>query len=199
MTTQFVTSTDFNTAPYSLPNLDKVINSFNKFVLQEQERVLRDLLGNKLFEAFAQAVDTPGPLAQRWTDLKDGKAYTFATFDYRWKGMKELFKPYIYSAWLTEQVNTVTGVGVVEAKPENGELVNAGHRISKAWNQYADIAGNADVLNWCFPWEDLIADTLYGYLYYSEDKYTADINPDQMPVYLLKYWHMPGYKNTFGI
>lgn len=64
----FVTSADFDLLPYSIPNLDKVANTFQPYVDEHEEDMLRSLLGVTFYNSFlaglaalpaAWAVTTP--------------------------------------------------------------------------------------------------------------------------------------------
>lgn len=48
----FVTPSNFDTPPYSIPNLDKEVNSFPDFVNDCEEAALLKLLGRQLYKAF---------------------------------------------------------------------------------------------------------------------------------------------------
>lgn len=52
----FVTAADFNLQPYNFPNLDKVPTNFAAFIAQEEERNLRELMGNILYDEFVKQV-----------------------------------------------------------------------------------------------------------------------------------------------
>ena len=89
--TSFVAAEDFGVLPYSIPNIDQADSGFEEFVVQEQEKILRRLLGNLLFEAFKAGLDedqdpdddqTPEDessdnVEERWIDLRDGVNYTY--------------------------------------------------------------------------------------------------------------------------
>ncbi len=53
----FVTSSNFDTPPYSLPNLDNVVNTFPDFVEASEESALLGLLGRQLYDAFIAGLD----------------------------------------------------------------------------------------------------------------------------------------------
>lgn len=54
----FVTAQQYDVAPYNIPNLDDedLLAAFNSFVTQEEERMLRLLLGDMLYEAFVTSL-----------------------------------------------------------------------------------------------------------------------------------------------
>lgn len=48
----FVTSSNFITPPYNIPNLDKVVNTFSNYVNALEEEALVKLLGRQLYKSF---------------------------------------------------------------------------------------------------------------------------------------------------
>lgn len=57
----FVTASNFDTPPYNLPNLDKVVNTFSDYVNALEEEALVKLLGRQLYKSFIAGLeDLPG-------------------------------------------------------------------------------------------------------------------------------------------
>ena len=59
----FVLSTNFDVAPYSIPNLTERINSFNIYVEREEADMLKSLLGITLYNSF---IDGLAALPAAW-------------------------------------------------------------------------------------------------------------------------------------
>lgn len=53
----FVTSSNFDTPPYNIPNLDKVVNTFPDYVDAIEEEALLKLLGRQLYKAFIDGLE----------------------------------------------------------------------------------------------------------------------------------------------
>lgn len=52
----FVTASNFDTAPYNLPNLDKEVNSFSDYSDAIEREALLRLLGRQLYKAFTEGL-----------------------------------------------------------------------------------------------------------------------------------------------
>lgn len=120
----------------------------------------------------------------KWLRLRDGDTYTYGDIEFEWEGIASLLKPLIYSNWVRDNFDSLTGVGVSVANSENATIINPSSRIVNAWNDFAARAGSyAYGLHICFSSED----SLYGFLSENETDY-----PD---------WRFidPGYQNTLGI
>lgn len=54
----FVTASDFNIPPTAIPKLDKVPTLFQAFVDEREEKFLREVLGDSLYEAFISGLNS---------------------------------------------------------------------------------------------------------------------------------------------
>lgn len=193
----FTTAADFNVIPYSIPNLagSGPINTFNTYVDEHEEDILKSLLGKTLYDAFIAGLDEDYP-EQRWVDLRDGATYVHQYKTYEWVGMKKMLKPFIFQSWLTDTFDNNSGIGVVVAKAENAKVINPGNRISRAYNEFSRIAGNP-------PECDAKLNTLYGYLNIEGAEGTFDDSFDfsfqTFGDYFKYVWTSPGRKNTFQL
>lgn len=186
----FIVAGDFNTLPYAIPNLDDADNAmaFEDFVEEQEEIVLRELLGDVLYEAFVLGLVEP--VAQRWADLKDGVDYLDADDKIRkWKGMAAMLKPYIFARWIATYPDNLTGSGVVVVESENATSINPSPKLSEAFLDYKKIAGSGQYCK----------NTLYQYLYLSDDKYLADVatEADSIEEYVWENFEAPGLENEF--
>ena len=210
----FIVAADFETPPYNLPNLNDN-TSFEDFVEEQEEEILRQLLGDSLYEAFIEGLEED-PIPQRWIDLRDGKSYTYNDKTYKWKGIKKMLKPFIYSQWVRHDTDTATGVGIVVGNAENSQVINSSHRIAFSWNHFSRLAGNTDDMelgignfydHFYYPYFNVwytpaFKNTLLGFLYTSESTYTADLPADEYADiidYLRNNFESPGYLNQMGI
>lgn len=192
----FVTASDFNTPPYDLPNLQGN-STFDDFVDTQEEELLVDLLGRFLYDAFITGIDgiEEEDIEERWIRLRDGYTYKHLNRTYHWYGLKKMLIPYIYSRWLEYNTEHTTGVGVIVANTENSTLTSPIFKIVRAWNEFVDMA----VGNYEYGYGD---NSLYGFLYNSEDTY-IDVYPEdeysEFILYLYDSFKFPGYKNNLGI
>src|SRR5689334_24079 len=97
----FLTSADYGVPPYDIPANTLKENSFNAFLLNVQEPILRRLLGNTLYDLLVAQINVlplPDATQQKWKDLVNGSNYQLEAdgIVYRWVGIKEMLKPYEY-------------------------------------------------------------------------------------------------------
>lgn len=102
---------------------------------QLEKEVLIKLLGIELYTAFAAGLEEETVL-QKWTDLKDGKAFDHEDYDYKinFGGVKKMALYYIYSQHILNNLqNTPLGSGHVQSKniinANNQRLKNESNRI----------------------------------------------------------------------
>lgn len=238
----FVISSNFETPPYNIPNLDKVVNTFSDYVDQLEEEALLRLLGRQLYKSFIDGLaDLPGiddeysdseeyadgdqvfsgadvweslvddnigqPLVEganwtlveednKWLKLRDGAEYDYGSKTWKWNGLVKLLIPFIYSRWVTDNADSISGSGaVVVPSNENSTLISPSMRIVRAHNDYAEkvgvVRGRSYYRNMyesgrsynfsdCYSYED----TLYGFLVANTDDYEEWVfeGPDLMNI-----------------
>lgn len=189
----FLTVEDFQLAPYNLPNLAEEEETFILFLTEQEEIALKNVLGGLLYSKFAadMLLDAEAQ-AQRFKDIRDGVVYTHNNVKYRWDGVVKALKPLVYFLWTTENIDSNSGLGIVEADSENSKVVSPAGRLSRAYNDYSRRIGNASKCN----------DSLFGYLWNSGDTYLEDIaeyDYTSIKTYLLDYFKNPGKINQFGL
>ena len=151
----FVTSTDFDIPPLVIPNLAGAgpINSFNAYVVREEEKILKSLFGVTLYNSFIEGLDTDYP-DEVWLKLRDGDTYIIDGKTYEWVGLNKTLVPFIFAMWTRDNYHRQSGVGTVKGKAENAKVVNPGREIAIAYNEFSHYVGN------CHDRKN----TLYGYL-----------------------------------
>jgi hypothetical protein len=159
----FVTADDFDVIPYNIPNLDRLADQFASYVDEQEAKVLKRLLGYQLYSEFiAGLAVTPTP-ATKWTDLRDGKEYTYQDATFKWEGMTDLLRPLIYSNWLRDTFDFHTGGGIAISDPENAEIISPNTRIVRSFNEYAMKAGVSYRYNGYLDWfQDFEVENIYG-------------------------------------
>ena len=213
----FVQQTDFDRLPYQIPNLNKLsAGTFDNYVDVKEEYMLRRLLGDSLYNSFIAGLGATPPIDPKWTNLRDGADYQVNGHTFHWNGVVDLLKPYIYSEWITDTFDTLTGIGMVVSSAENGQVKNPSRKISEAWNVFAVKAGthvSPDYMqqfglypDWT--WFDGqfmhdLRDTLYGYLRQTGSDGVWDGTFDDtfggFQGYLDFWFKDPGTKNVFNI
>lgn len=178
----FVDASDYDVLPYNIPNLNSLSDQFSAYVDEQEEIILKRLLGYQLYTEFVAGIAAT-PLANKWKNLRDGAEYTYLDVTYRWDGMKALLKPFIYSVWLRDTFDSHSGGGIIISGPENAEVISPNTRIVRAWNQYCMKAGASSRYNGYLDWFDdfevdnlygiAMRNTLFGFLYANSSDYTT--------------------------
>jgi len=184
----FVAPEDFVGPEYQIPNLDREGQFLAQAEVWEKE-FLYTIMGRSLTDAFYAGI--LAATEQRWTDLQDGVAYSAYDKGYEWLGMKKMFIPYIYFKWVEFTIDNLSGSGVVTPKAENGEIASPRRRLVGAWNDFERKCGSACAFK----------DTLYGYLYFSDDLFTDSLGSGYTDIktYLSDKWDDPGKMNLFDL
>lgn len=235
---RFISTEDFNIPPYELPAKILSGNTFPDYAARKEEEILREILGDLLYEAFIEAWDDLPDLWQEdeiyalgaevtygsstWTSLvaantgntpEEGASWTVLEEDnrwlklyagvrytdtsgsksYRWKGVTAMLIPYIYSQWLNDKGNGTPVSAGANASPklENSEAFSPITTVVKEFNNFSAIVGNrCDLKN-----------TLYGYLFYSQELYLDVIEGEysNIALYLAERFQDPGEMNPLNL
>jgi hypothetical protein len=170
---------DFKVLPFLIPvdSDSEGDNTLQDFIDQEEKIALEKILGPLLYDEYAAgiAVETP---AEKWTQLKNGATYTIRGTSYKYSGLKDLLKPFVFHSWLKEYATTsITLNGVVTVNSDNSTKVSHTYRLVQAYNKFSALVGND-----C-EWKH----NFYGFMWANKDTYTT--------------WEFsdPGTKNTFNL
>jgi|SRR5688572_30096095 len=186
MAALFVDPTDFTNKPYKIPNQEES-KDFDQWLEDKEDEILKDLLGWQLWDSFSNAIEG-GTTTTKWVNLRDGTTYEYGGYTFKWEGMEKMLIPYIYSMFIRESFDKLTGSGVVlngttSATPgANFTIINPSVRITRAQNEFSRMAGG------CYRADD----SLYGFLLANyEDTYT-EWSPTST-------WKDPGKENQFDL
>ena len=117
----------------------------------------------------------------KWLTLEKGNLFIYDTWQFEWAGMKDMLKPFIFSIWTRDTYDNNSGIGVVQAKAENAEVIAPSLRIVRAWNVFSEKA-----------------DIMFMFIQSTNVKPT-DAPEDWLPVY--ENWHYcpPGTMNHLNL
>jgi len=143
----------------------------------------------------------------RWLRLKKGDVYTNESKENVWVGMKEMLKPYLHAMYLRDYSTSIVANGLVKHVSENSEPANPNQRIMSGYNRFADYVGGCGFRGYFCDadvhfWDDYFEDSLYGYLYYNNTAFDADVNTkgySDFRHYLAEKFCFPGYVNTMNL
>lgn len=153
-------TSDFQVRPYRIKHVEEN-NDFPEFISNMEAQILRDVLGNALYEEFITAISTSSP-DQKWVDLKNGKNYEGDNeVLYRYAGVKSFLIPAIYALWLSATFDRHNDGGINVPDDEKYQLLSPAVRMSQAIAESLSKVGD----------EHNHKNTLYGFLYQSDDEY----------------------------
>lgn len=185
----FLTSDDFKLIPYRLPDLtgtDGAAFTFNKYAQKSIEEILRDVLGHEMYEEFSDAMELePYLVEERWSKLMDGELYQYNGKTYKWYGMKECLRPYVFCMWTRHNVKQRGRNGYSTPKVENAnaETTDGIYEMVTAYNEFGRMVGSR--CNY--------RDSLYGYLKTKTAPFSTS------PAFTNWCWKDPGFMNEFDL
>jgi len=146
----FLTPADFNVIPYNIPPKPDAPNSLGDFINFYEKKVLIDLLGPVLYLEFVEALfEDPNadPLVpidevdidQKWKDLRDGAEYTYTEKPYRWLGVEEAMKPFIFQQWESDHYKRLSSQGRSRSRKENADVVDPSDNITSAYSDFVKL------------------------------------------------------------
>lgn len=125
---------------YLIPNILTGDVDYTDYIDEEEEDILRTILGDVLYDQFIIGIAEVVP-EQKWIDLRDGALYTYNSKQYDYRGLTYTLKPYIYSQWISDNFNNLANLGVVLPTIENGETISPATEIVLAYNEFVSRLG----------------------------------------------------------
>lgn len=120
-----------------------VASNLNLFIDEHEPRLLADLMGYDLYEAYKAGIAAGSPLA-KWTELRSGVAYTTRSgISTKWPGLiftngtakKSLIANYVYWLWMENTASDSTGTGEKITAAQNAANASPASKMIRAWNQ----------------------------------------------------------------
>lgn len=148
---------------YLIPNILTGDVDWTGYIDEVEEAILRQILGDVLYDEFILGLATLPTIPQQWLDLRDGASYVYHDKPQIYKGIKYVLKPYVFSEWMTDHYDNVTSSGVDIPTVENGETVSPATKIVLAYNTFVSRLG-------C---EGKQRGTMYGFLNADPVSYSA--------------------------
>jgi hypothetical protein len=132
-----------------------------------------------------EGVDWTEVEQNKWLELEKGAMFTYsAPYEYEWKGLSDMLKPYIFAMWTRDTYDNNSGIGVVQGKAENAEVIAPDIRIARAWNLFAE---KVDTMFWFMETANTI------------DPSVPVTDPPAPLIYENWQGRFPGFMNTYGI
>ena len=172
----FAVATDFDYMPYKLKR--EQANNFATFIDDEEEKVLKEILGIALYNEFIEGLNEDYP-AEKWLRIRDGATYELDGVPYEWAGLltrKGAMVPYIYSRWTMDAYKQAANGSSLTAIAisENSELLGPGLAV-RGHNDFVGMIG----------WNKWKKNTLYGLFIAYETDYPNLVwtGPDKMSMF----------------
>ncbi len=162
----FLDASDFLNTPYKIPNIDESRSFADDYIEAEETKILKQILGLRLYNEFIEGLNTSGDIEDKWLVLRYGATsedegiaalaiYTIGNADYEYCGLVDFLKPYICSKW--PEVNfrkpTTSGI-VINNGQQNTQTVTPDYEVVTFWNEFSGkVGGKCRKMN-----------TLYGFL-----------------------------------
>lgn len=157
----FVEASDFDDIPYKIPNQEEMRNILD-WLEKEEAKLLKKVLGLRLYNEFIEGLETSGDIEQRWIDLREGTTYEYNEKLYEYLGVVDFIKPYIVSLWndLMYRKQTTSGV-IINQGQQNTQVQTPDYEVVKYWNEASGKIGDSCERE----------NTLYGFLKANESDY----------------------------
>jgi hypothetical protein len=129
MAARFISITDF-IGEYNIND-----QYFDEEIVEStEEQILRDLLGNTLYDEFIADLVDGEPQAQKWIDFKDGKDYE-DTIRMHYQGITEMLVAFSYYA-LIQWVTNSNSTGFTKNDNQNSKVFNKFEADSLSYSRY---------------------------------------------------------------
>ncbi len=130
--------------PLVIPNLNQpaISDVVDTYILLHGEEMLSKAMGESLKDAYLEGIEEV-TIEERWANLKDGCTFTNQSgYSRKWVGFDSgesiPLNPVACYVWFHYQrdINQqISGVGTVQANPENAVNVSQSQKLSLIWNQ----------------------------------------------------------------
>jgi hypothetical protein len=137
--------TYFNTdKTVSRPETDTLLTAY---ILKFEPEILEKILGYDLKKAFLAGLT--GTVAQKWTDLKEGKEYSKDGIYYNWPGFTNTLKQslianYVFYKFTCGAFYTTNGSGIWLASSENSKQADKRYLQVMIYNEMIDLINKMD-------------------------------------------------------
>lgn len=108
------------------------------FIETYETEYLQRVLGYELWKAFTEGIEGSGPIDQRWTDLLQGKDFTYQSYTRHWNGFEAKPSPvsqYVYYKYMEDHALDTVLVGTSTGATDNATRVAPMPKMVDAWNE----------------------------------------------------------------
>ena len=119
-------------------------DKLNLYIDQVEEDILTSLLGWTLYQELESNL-TVVPFPAKWANLIDGDTYSTGEITYKFKGLTEMLKHFVFFYYMRDNEMENTQIGVVINNATNADRVTpvTSNLLRRHWNKGIDIYNDA--------------------------------------------------------
>jgi len=119
-------------------------DQLNIYIHDVEEDILTSLLGWTLYDELHDALSV-NPLPEKWEKLIDGDTYSTGEITYKFKGLTEMLKHFVFFYYMRDNEMENTQVGIVMNNTTNADRVTpvTSNLLRRHWNKGIDIYNDA--------------------------------------------------------
>jgi hypothetical protein len=143
MSVKIIESADF-IGDVEIPVGEWTEDKLNLYIDQVEEDILTSLLGWTLYQELESNLNVH-PLPAKWANLIDGDTYTSGEITFKFKGLTEMLKHFVFFYYMRDNEMENTQIGVVINSATNADRVTpvTSNLLRRHWNKGIKIYNDA--------------------------------------------------------
>jgi len=119
-------------------------DQLNIYIHDVEEDILTSLLGWTLYDELHDALSV-NPLPEKWEKIIDGDTYTSGEITFKFKGLTEMLKHFVFFYYMRDNEMENTQIGVVINSATNADRVTpvTSNLLRRHWNKGIKIYNDA--------------------------------------------------------
>lgn len=143
MSVKIIQESDF-VGDVEIPVGEWTEDKLNLYIDQVEEDILTSLLGWTLYQELESNLNVH-PLPAKWANLIDGDTYTSGEITFKFKGLTEMLKHFVFFYYMRDNEMENTQIGVVINSATNADRVTpvTSNLLRRHWNKGIKIYNDA--------------------------------------------------------
>ena len=143
MSVKIIQESDF-VGDVEIPVGEWTEDKLNLYIDQVEEDILTSLLGWTLYQELESNLNTH-PFPAKWANLIDGDTYTSGEITFKFKGLTEMLKHFVFFYYMRDNEMENTQIGVVINSATNADRVTpvTSNLLRRHWNKGIKIYNDA--------------------------------------------------------
>ena len=143
MSVKIIQESDF-VGDVEIPVGEWTEDKLNLYIDQVQEDILTSLLGWTLYQELESNLNVH-PFQAKWANLIDGDTYTSGEITFKFKGLTEMLKHFVFFYYMRDNEMENTQIGVVINSATNADRVTpvTSNLLRRHWNKGIKIYNDA--------------------------------------------------------